>query len=218
MKSFPGFCCNFSTTVSSQVVGRLRLICNHLQALASLLSRGYEQYYVNFIPVKLFAFSRVFQDRLSGCTFLISAHNQFKPMGRVRNTESHSEKKGYSIFTFKRISVGLTSKIIHGKLIYWEMIQNFFERNLVDLKAGKFLWVQLAWVSMKIRSVRRALPMFCSNLFQSGNKPFTSYWGRNTLMNISWFLHFLSLKNVLTCIFYFAAKKGIFWHIAFNKG
>ena len=112
------------------------MICNHLQALASLLPRGYEQYYVNFIPVKLFAFSRVFQDRLSGCTFLISAHNQFKPMGRVRNTESHSEKKGYSIFTFKRISVVPTSKkilSIHGKLIYWEMIQNFFERNLVDL-------------------------------------------------------------------------------------
>ena len=202
------------------MVGRLRLICNHLQALASLLSRGYEQYYVNFIPVKLFAFYRVFQDLLSGCTFLISAHNQFKPMGRVRNTESHSEKKGYSIFTFNRI---------------YQLSQppNKSYQSMANLLLGnntKFLWtqscgsklensVQLAWVSMKIRSVRRrALPMFCSNLFQSGNKPFTSYWGRNTLMNISWFLHFLSLKNVLTCIFYFAAKKGIFWHLAFNKG
>ena len=113
-----------------------------------------------------FAFSKVRSDPCA--LFLISAHNQFKPRGKVGNTLRKE------IFTFS--GGGFHISLCMGLISACAKLKPQSKFGLELFRAKLLREFLPSRISMKIGSGRkrkRASPMFCRNLFQSQNKPFT---------------------------------------------
>ena len=175
--SFASFC----FLLCIQKVGSERRLCN-----------------VNIIQVNLFS---IFQSRISSCTFLIPAHNQFKPMEKVRNTLSEKIFLSLNLYVDYDIRWSQTILLIRGRAWHSKLtayIPNSFDSNV--WVSSNYWFPALSTQTRRIPFVldfnedkiwgERALPMFCRNLFQSQNKPFTSHStvAETLFMNINWLI------------------------------